>query len=59
MFNRAYALVMEYENFSCHFLSSMIKDNMTAYQETKTEQELPKHENIRGKEYYEQLKFKM
>ncbi len=58
-FNGACGLALEYENYSYHFLSNMIKNNMTAYREAKTEQELPKHKNIRSKEYYEQLKFKM
>ncbi len=57
-FSRACALALEYENYSYHFLSNVIKNNMTDYQETKTEQSLPKHKNIRGKEYYEQLKLK-
>jgi transposase len=55
-FNRACAIAMEYKNYSCHFLSNLIKNNMTDYQQSETEKSLPKHENIRGREYYEQLK---
>jgi transposase len=58
-FARACALALEYNNYSYHFLSNVIKNNMIDYQETKTEQNLPKHKNIRGKEYYEQLKLKI
>jgi hypothetical protein len=57
-FSRACAIALEYGNYSYHFLSNIIKNNMTDSQETKTEQNLPKHKNIRGKEYYEQLKLK-
>jgi len=57
-FSRACAIALEYKNYSYHFLSNVIKNNMTDSQETKTEQNLPKHKNIRGKEYYEQLKLK-
>jgi hypothetical protein len=58
-FNHACALALEYKNYSYHFLSNMIKNNMTGYQQSNTEQNLPKHKNIRGKEYYEQLKLKL
>ena len=57
-FNRACAIALEHKNYSYHFLSNVIKNNMTDYQQTKSEQNLPKHKNIRGKEYYEQLKLK-
>jgi len=55
-FSQACALALEYKNYAYHFLANIIKNNMTAYQETKKEESLPKHENIRGKEYYKQLK---
>jgi transposase len=54
-FNRACAIALEYQNYSYHFLSNLIKNNMTDYQQNNTEQNLPKHDNIRGREYYEQL----
>lgn len=57
-FNRACALALEHKNYSYHFLANVIKNNMTAHQEPETEKHLPKHKNIRGKEYYKQLKLK-
>lgn len=53
-FSKACALAMDYQNFSYHFLANIIKNNMTAFQETETQQSLPRHENIRGKGYYNQ-----
>jgi len=58
-FNQACALALEYQNYSYHFLVNVIKNNTTAYQEKETEKSLPQHENIRGKEYYKQLKLNL
>jgi len=51
-FNQACALALEYKNYSWHFINNLIKNNMVNYQQTETERNLPKHENIRGKESY-------
>ena len=58
-FSDACNLALEYKNYSYRFLMNVIKNNMSGYQQTETEQNLPKHNNIRGKQYYEQLKLKM
>jgi len=59
-FREACLTALEYKNYSYHFLANIIKNNMVSYQETKIENPLPIHKNIRGKEYYVQteLKFK-
>jgi transposase len=58
-FNRACAIALEYKNYAYHFLSNLIKNNMTDYQQSETEKSLPKHDNIRGREYYEQSKLNL
>ncbi len=57
-FDKACELALEYENYSYHFLSNVIKNNMTGLQQTESRENLPDHPNIRGKEYYEQLNLK-
>jgi hypothetical protein len=37
------------------FLQNILKNNMVYQQETKPDQPLPEHGNIRGKAYYNQL----
>jgi len=62
-FTRACTLALDYKNYSYHFLANVIKNNTADYLENdadKTEkqqqkQALPKHQNIRGKEYYKQI----
>lgn len=54
-FDKACTLAMEYENYSYHFLSNVIKNNMTDDPQTGSQKNLPAHNNIRGREYYEQL----
>ncbi len=51
-FNKACALSLEYKNYSYHFLSNIIKNNMVDRQQTEEEKSLPKHKNIRGKQYF-------
>lgn len=53
-FKKACAIALEHQQYNYHFLSNIIKNNMTDYQQTETEQSLPRHENIRGKDYYKQ-----
>lgn len=53
-FKRACAIALEHQQYTYHFLANIIKNNMTDYQQTETEQSLPRHENIRGKAYYQQ-----
>lgn len=55
-FDKACELAMEYRNFSYRFVERILKNNMTAHQDTlNSEQPLPQHPNIRGKEYYSQF----
>lgn len=58
-FSSACELALEYKNYSYRFLLNVIKNNMAEHRQTQSRQPLPKHENIRGREYYEQLKFKI
>lgn len=57
-FDKACSLALEFENYSYHFLSNVIKNNTTDQQQTKSQKNLPVHENIRGRQYYEQLNLK-
>jgi transposase len=53
-FNRACELALEHKNYSWRFMSNMIKNKMTGYQPTTITHNLPKHNNIRGRDYYQQ-----
>ena len=55
-FKKACAIALEHQQYTYHFLANIIKNNMTDYQQTETEQSLPRHENIRGRDYYQQSK---
>jgi transposase len=57
-FDKACTLALEYENYSYHFLSNVIKNNMVDDEQTESKKNLPIHQNIRGREYYEQLNLK-
>lgn len=60
-FNKACDMAIKHEIYNYRFMQNIIKNNMTEYNEIPLKQELPKHENIRGKEYYNKqlsLKFK-
>jgi transposase len=59
IFNKACMLALEHKNYSYKFLLNIIKNKMTGEQETKQEQPLPNHKNIRGKEYYIQTTIKI
>jgi transposase len=54
-FKKACQIAIENQNYSYMFLLNILKNNMAYQQETKPEQSLPEHENIRGKAYYNQL----
>lgn len=51
-FKKACLMALEHKNYSYKFLLNIISNKMTGQQETKQEQPLPNHINIRGKEYY-------
>jgi transposase len=59
IFKKACLMAIEHKNLSYTFILNILKNKMTGQQETKQEQPLPNHINIRGKEYYIQstLKF--
>ncbi len=52
-FRKACLLALDYKNCSYNFLKNIIKNKMTSYQEkTQNSKPLPKHKNIRGKNYF-------
>jgi transposase len=58
-FNKACQMAIENQNYSYGFVVNIIKNKMTEYVQEEQSKELPKHNNIRGKEYYNnQLSFK-
>ncbi len=59
IFKRACQMAIDHKNYSYSFILNILKNKMTEQQETKQEQPLPDHKNIRGKKYYTQstLKF--
>lgn len=54
-FKKACQIAIENQNYSYMFLQNILKNHMAHQQETKPDQPLPGHTNIRGKEYYNQL----
>jgi len=45
-------MAIEYENYNYSFVLNIIKNKMIDYEEPQMIQNLPNHENIRGKDYY-------
>lgn len=59
IFNKACQMAIEYQHYSYRFVQNIIKNKMTQADEKLENKALPKHNNIRGKEYYNsQLTFK-
>lgn len=58
-FGKACQIALENQNYSYMFLLNILKNNMAYLQQTKQDQPLPEHENIRGKAYYNQLTFNL
>ena len=58
-FKRACQMAIDHTNYSYSFILNILKNKMTEQQQTKQDQPLPEHKNIRGKAYYIQstLKF--
>jgi transposase len=54
-FGKACQIAIENKNYSYGFVQNLIKNKMTAHENRLPDKPLPEHENIRGKEYYEQL----
>ena len=58
IFNKACKMAIEHKNLSYKFILNILNNKMTGQQDTKQEQSLPNHKNIRGKEYYSQSTIK-
>lgn len=58
IFKKACLMAIEHKNASYKFIHNILENKMTDQQETKQEQPLPNHLNIRGKEYYTQFSLK-
>lgn len=54
VFARACHLALEHQNYSYRFIDNLLKNNMTAHQEPTESKQLPKHGNVRGRDYYQQ-----
>jgi len=58
IFKKACLMAIEHKNLSYKFILNILNNKMTGQQDTKQEQSLPNHKNIRGKEYYTQSTIK-
>jgi transposase len=54
IFKKACQMAIEHKNYSYSFVLNILKNKMTEQQQTKQDQPLPGHINIRGKAYYTQ-----
>jgi transposase len=59
-FEKACQMAIEYQNYSYKFILNLLQNRITESQEESVcEKNLPKHKNLRGKQYYqEQIPFK-
>ena len=59
-FEKACQMAIEYQNYSYKFILNLLQNRITeSQQEHLAPKDLPKHENLRGKQYYqEQIPFK-
>jgi transposase len=53
--DKACNLAIEHENYSYRFILNILSNNMIDQPEVSEEKPLPEHQNIRGKDYYQQL----
>jgi len=51
-FDKACLIAIEHQNYSYRFVQNIIKNKMTETEEENPGKPLPEHDNIRGKEYY-------
>lgn len=58
-FEQACAMSIEYQNYSYKFILNIIQNNMYEHSVPQSGKALPAHQNIRGKQYYEQLTLKL
>jgi transposase len=54
IFQKACLMAIEYQNYSYTFILNILKNKMTGEPKTMQSKPLPNHENLRGREYYEQ-----
>lgn len=54
VFARACGIALEHQNYSWRFIDTLVKNNMTSYQDSPDSKQLPKHGNVRGRDYYQQ-----
>jgi len=54
VFARACGIALEHQNYSWRFIDNLVKNNMTAHQDPPLYKQLPKHGNVRGRDYYQQ-----
>ncbi|MFV0346273.1 MAG: IS21 family transposase [Bacteroidales bacterium] len=52
VFDKACRIAIEHENYKCGFVKNIIQNKMTSIKIEEPKSSLPKHNNIRGKEYY-------
>ena len=52
-FNRACEMALAHEKYTYGFVKNLIENKMTQCEEVEPEKPLPKHGNIRGKDYYQ------
>jgi hypothetical protein len=53
-FTRACRLALEHQNYSWRFIDNVLKNKMTDHHEPDDSKQLPKHGNLRGRDYYQQ-----
>lgn len=54
VFARACGIAVEHQNYSWRFIDTLVKNNMTSHQDSPVSKQLPKHGNVRGRDYYQQ-----
>lgn len=52
-FNRACEMALAHEKYTYGFVKNLIENKMTKCEEVEPDKPLPKHGNIRGKDYYQ------
>ncbi|MCG8378149.1 MAG: IS21 family transposase [Proteobacteria bacterium] len=59
-FEKACQMAIDYQNYTYTFMKNILENKMTEQQDAMADKSLPKHGNLRGKDYYEkqlELKF--
>lgn len=53
-FEKACQIAIDHQNYTYTFIKNILENKMTELQEEPPQSPLPKHNNLRGKEYYQQ-----